>query len=175
MEDLFFLFLTSNMCLRVILIRKSWDGKILHQSSNRIWWVRACFRETRTKCMWCCTWAGVHFCRKCHPCDSLFVLIYITLNACNNRMETPSLSAAPLPWYATNSNLHILEVCVWVWGVLEQQSFSFDGLKKEKMLVPLTDWLMNNQISQHECWGGNLVARHAPNPWNSASLMWRPV
>lgn len=52
-----------------------------------------------------------------------------------------------------------------------KQSLSFDGLKKEKMFVPLTDWLMNNQISQLECWGGNLVARHAPNPWNSASLM----
>lgn len=53
----------------------------------------------------------------------------------------------------------------------KKQSLSFDGLKKEKMFVPLTDWLMNNQISQLECWGGNLVARHAPNPWNSASLM----
>ena len=76
--------------------------------------------------------------------------------------------------FSNNWKLNIF-LCVWVWGVLEQQSFSFDGLKKEKMLVPLTDWLMNNQISQHECWGGNLVARHAPNPWNSASLMWRPV
>lgn len=53
----------------------------------------------------------------------------------------------------------------------KKQLLSFDGLKKEKMFVPLTDWLMNNQISQLECWGGNLVARHAPNPWNSASLM----
>lgn len=53
----------------------------------------------------------------------------------------------------------------------KKHSLSFDGLKKEKMFVPLTDWLMNNQISQLECWGGNLVARHAPNPWNSASLM----
>lgn len=56
-------------------------------------------------------------------------------------------------------------------GKKRKQSLSFDGLKKEKMFVPLTDWLMNNQISQLECWGGNLVARHAPNPWNSASLM----
>lgn len=56
-------------------------------------------------------------------------------------------------------------------GKKGKQSLSFDGLKKEKMFVPLTDWLMNNQISQLECWGGNLVARHAPNPWNSASLM----
>lgn len=84
-------------------------------------------------------------------------------------METPSLSASPLPQYATNSNPHILKEGGEVGK--KQQSFSFDGLKKEKMLVPLTDWLMNNQISQHECWGGNLVARHAPNPWNSASLM----
>lgn len=56
-------------------------------------------------------------------------------------------------------------------GEKKKQLLSFDGLKKEKMFVPLTDWLMNNQISQLECWGGNLVARHAPNPWNSASLM----
>lgn len=98
-------------------------------------------------------------------------------------LGTPFLSAIPLPPCTTNSNLHILEVVVVVclvgggrgWGGGEQQSFSFDGLKKEKMLVPLTDWLMNNQISQHERWGGNLVARHAPSPWNSASLMWRPV
>lgn len=83
-------------------------------------------------------------------------------------METPSLSAASLPHYGTNSNPHILKG-----GEVgrKQQSFSSDGLKKEETLVPLTDWLMNNQISQRECWGGNLVARHAPNPWNSASLM----
>lgn len=86
----------------------------------------------------------------------------------NRPMETPSLSAVPL------SHMQQIQILIFLkWGVGdgEQQSFSFDGLKKEKMLVPLTDWLMNNQISQHECWAGNLVARHAPNPWNSASLM----
>ena len=56
-------------------------------------------------------------------------------------------------------------------GVENSSLSHFDGLKKEKMLVPLTDWLMNNQISQRERWGGNLVARHALSPWNSASLM----